>query len=143
MAYRRPWTREKTGNGSAYIQKILLLYQQNITSVEIGKHFGKDHTTILYHLRRMGIPTGIKRPHRGRGRKIILPVKKTVEVKVVKTYKYAHLFEEEVNPGKNYAEYLKAGGKNKTEIKKILKEKAKAVHLDGDIISLPNYFSAE
>lgn len=132
MAPRRSWTREKTGEDSPYLQRILVLYHQNKTSVEIGQILGKDHTTVLYHLRRLGIPTGMKRPYFQNTE--VKPVELPPLHPKLKEYKYAYLFEEDdINPGKSYAEYLKEGGKTKKQIKRILAEKKNSSSLDGTI----------
>lgn len=96
---------------------------------------GKDHTTVLYHLRRMGIPTGIKRTRGIRTRAIIILPPEALQPPIIRTSKYDYLFEEDINPGKEYREYLEDAGKTPAQIRKILIEKAKAAALSGSLVN--------
>ncbi len=68
----------------------------------IGRHFHKDHTTILYHCVKFGI-VPFKKP----------PVMPVIEFETPvsnpeKVYKYQYLFDQDgpINPGKPYKQYL-------------------------------------
>lgn len=76
----------------------------------LAREFGKDHTTIMYHCRRLGL--GTKDEER---KTLIEKGMREYELrnnvrwgqKARKVYKYDYLLmEENVNPGKSYKEYL-------------------------------------
>lgn len=80
----------------------------------LGRHFHKDHTTIMYHCQRLGIrPPQVDEDElerRRRNKELIVEVRQWRAAKQQKpkpVSKYAHLLEDEVlNPGKSYKEYL-------------------------------------
>lgn len=39
---------------AAYLEKIRNLYRSGMSLSDIGRQFGKDHTTIAHHLMKMG-----------------------------------------------------------------------------------------
>lgn len=79
---RKPYTR------GFDVEEMLELCKDGWSYSELGRRYGKDHTTILYHCRKHGIravgtPTEPPKPH-----------------------KYDYIFNESINPGKSYKEYL-------------------------------------
>lgn len=118
MATPRLWKRQDTTEGSLYLKEILRLHNLGWPSNKIGRKFGKDHSTILYHLRKLGVAP------RGRGYYPPAPLQNIV-VSLGNYNKYDYLFNEPVNQGKTYKEYLKASGKSKADIKRLLAIKTK------------------
>lgn len=85
------------------LQEIYRLHtEERLSSVAIGKKFHRDHSTILYHLRKIRI-TGV----------IYCPKTKSYEVASPLyprksgggTYKYQELLEEPRNQGLSYKQY--------------------------------------
>lgn len=117
MGTPRLWRRQDTTEGSLYLKRILQLHNAGWPSTKIGKKEGKDHSTILYHLRKLGVTP--------RGRGYCPPVQVSNLNFVGQNQKYDYLLNEPINPGKSYREYLKAAGKSKADIKRITAVKAK------------------
>lgn len=137
---RSSWERADTSEGSSYLSQILKLHNAGFPSTFIAKKFGKDHTTILYHLRKLGVPRGLGRGYRRPMVAVsVMVISTTVQaqVRIPKTSPYDHLFEEPICQGKSYKEYLKASGRTPKEIKKMLADKAKAARWGGTLASLP------
>lgn len=127
---RGGWEREDTRKGSIYLVEILKLFYEGWSSVAIGRKFNKDHTTILYHLRKMGIPCGF---HRTIIEAEFFEEQKTVVIqKPVKVSKYDYLLDEPVVRGMNYGDYLEKSGKTKEEVKRIITQKARVDRGNGD-----------
>lgn len=82
----------------------------------LARKYGKDHTTIMHHIKRVGlwIPKPvlvIVRPRKKRTAYFLPP---PVIVPPQTPHKYDHLlYEQEPNKGKTYAQYLKEAKKGK------------------------------
>ena len=76
----------------------------------LGREFGKDHTTIMYHCQRLGLTRHKPAPKEVDDLQFKIEELDTenYNTRPAVTSKYAHLLgEEKINPGKkNYAEYL-------------------------------------
>jgi len=73
------------------VESILRLRKEGYSFSHIGRVFSKDHSTIMYHCQKVGV----KKP------KIIQISRESIDdaTKIPEDL-------EEVNPGKNYADYL-------------------------------------
>lgn len=80
---------------------------------KLGREFQKDHTTIMYHCRRLGLPiveqkrkvkTNIIVNEINYYEQLLIEAEELQYPKVLP--KYAHLIDEEVNKGKSYKEYI-------------------------------------
>lgn len=49
--------RKKPKELQAFRDKIKLMYESGLSTPEIGRRVGKDHTTILFHLGKIGVKT--------------------------------------------------------------------------------------
>ena len=75
------------------IQQMIQMRRDGYSTVEIGRKFGKDHTTITHHCQNAGITKNIKKIFK--------------KVEPFELEQLAELVDEEpVNKGKTYAEYL-------------------------------------
>lgn len=81
---------------------MLVLRTQGMSYPKIGKLFNKDHTTIIHWCKRFNVNVGTPLPIFENGQ-----IKDRSELNK-NAHKYAHLFDEPINPGKRtYAEYLR------------------------------------
>lgn len=85
------------------IQEMLHYRSLGMGFSELGRKYGKDHTTIIYHCKRYGVTPAVAPPDLG-----TLEVVPSYEPPPPREkYKYQHLLEEEdLNPGKTYKQYL-------------------------------------
>lgn len=84
----------------------------------LGRKFSKDHTTIMYHCIRLGLGTSKKGREEltSEGVRAYLLRKNGDTPPPKKVHKYDHLlYEQNVNPGKSYKEYLKEAMMRGTE----------------------------
>jgi IS30 family transposase len=90
-----------TKDDYVFVYQMLRLRSEGMSYPKIGKMFNKDHSTILYWCKRFSVDIGTSVPEADdldwRINKKPIPNK----------YKYSALMEETINPGKNYADYLK------------------------------------
>ena len=119
---RKRWKREKTDTDSPYLKQILSLHHEGWSCPAIASIIGKDRTTVLFHLRRLGIPKGVPRVFVQTTRTLNIQIKKE---SLKKGHKYSHLIDESINPGKSYAEYLRDAGKTEKQIRTALSEMKK------------------
>ena len=68
---------------------------------EIGRAFGKDHTTIMYHCQKAGI-----NPGKTISRRTFIPRKYILDKNTNTMLKVPEDPSEAVNPGKDYADYV-------------------------------------
>ena len=68
------------------VAELLKLHKEGLSSVKLGKKFGIDHSTVLYHIKKV---------------KLELP-----EVVTNTSDELPSSDTERINPGKNYAGYL-------------------------------------
>lgn len=84
------------------VNEMLVLRSQGMSYTALGRKYGKDHTTIMYHCRRFGIT----------------PPRKPLAYKREKVYidpayipppphKYDSIWNEKINPGHSYKYLLK------------------------------------
>lgn len=127
----RKWIRENTKGDSPYLLEIKRLYNEGLSTLTIGRILNKDHTTILHHLRKFGIVKGTKRvivrkirfqPIRI-PRPVNTPPPSPPPPPPQKRAKYDDLFDEPVNPGKSYEQYLRDSGKSEAYIIEALRIK--------------------
>jgi len=87
----------------------------------LGRYFKRDHTTIMYHFRRLGMATGKQRGvemYKLRGLETLSQYKKRQALAIIQPvsiHKYDFIFTEKLNPGKTYKEYLAEAKKRTTE----------------------------
>lgn len=74
---------------------MLALYGGGATSTALAKKYSCDHTSVLYQIHKNGIV--------GQRRRITRPAMPRIPLP---PSKYDYLFEEELNPGRNYLDYL-------------------------------------
>lgn len=78
----------------------------------LGRKFNLDHTTIIYHCKKFNVhPSAVAL------KKVKFWRKEKEEESVLtpmRPYKYDYLLYEKMNPGKNYAQYLKDVEKRKS-----------------------------
>jgi len=104
--------REKSFVGSPYITNIVLLYEKGYSPREIGHELQKDRTTILHHLRKLGLVWNP--PPHAKG------VSSIPRQYVKKQNPWVDYDGEKLNAGKTYRQYLKAAGKTDEEIKRLM-----------------------
>lgn len=96
---------ERTHNLKEYRQKIADLHAEGYSSVAIGLKLNRDHSTILYHLKEMGLKAKtliiIQREVKKYEPFLILKGMETKFENVETNYQ-----KEKLNNGKTYAEYL-------------------------------------
>ncbi len=90
---------------TSYVTEMVTLHLLGWSSVSLGKKFGKDHTTILHHLRKCGIPADHRRPTYEPTEEEIGAIEIFVQAEPT-PIKYAHLLMEKINQGKSYSQYL-------------------------------------
>jgi len=97
------------------LQRIIELHNSGESSVKIGKEVGLDHSTVLYHLRRLRDPSSIKYSTAA-----LIPYKPPPKLPPKPRPLEHPLLEAErlkkINPGKNYAEYLKQNKNKETDL---------------------------
>lgn len=110
--------RDFFGRNPRKLAELLTLRQlEGWSYVRLGRHFSVDHTTVIYNLRRfaphlLGRALTRKMPRQPQLR--VVPVLEPVLPPPPKPAdKYAHLWDEPINPGKSYAEYLRDAGHKK------------------------------
>lgn len=132
------------------LEDMLLRLARGAKPVTLAREYGCDHTSILYHARKHEVVRG-----------------KTVELLVAETddpiahlealedapkpptkvYKYQALFEEPLNPGKTYAEYVAAENKKLAPMRKARLDKAKVEMRERHRLikqgKIPNYLEKE
>ncbi len=83
------------------LQRMITLRVDGWSYSALGREFQKDHTTIMYHCRRLGLSGAPLR-------KVKVPEIFSLVVKRPPSQppKYALLLETPLNPGKTYKEYL-------------------------------------
>ena len=81
-------------------QEMLDLIAQGFSYLSIGRKFGLDHTTIIYHARMNGVKANTKR-RKGRGGLNLFEEESPPEIEVPKKkeFKYKAILDEEVNHG--------------------------------------------
>lgn len=93
------------------LQKILELHREGMSSGNIGKKFNRDHSTIIYHLKKFRaigvLETNTNVTMRVRNYKGIYIPPKVPGLYENQTYRYKEILEEPKNPGKSYKQYLK------------------------------------
>lgn len=149
----------RRGFGTAFqdpdvLREMLEYYASGTGKALLGRRYGVDHTTIMYHIRKHGVK-------RGKYVELTLKTNKVLEEIAdadehlrqlenapkppKKTYKYQALFEEPVNPGKNYADYLREEEIKLAPIRAERMEKAKADKIERDRLirqgKIPSYAS--
>ena len=92
-----------TKDDYVFVYQMLLLRSKGTTYPEIGRMFNKHHSTIIYWCKRFDVDTGKA-----------VPSPEELDWKINKKetpnkFKYIHILEEHINPGRNYADYLKRG----------------------------------
>lgn len=97
----RKQTNRYTKDDQVFVYHMLVFRSEGKSYPYIGKLFNKDHSTIIHWCKRFSVDIGTKVP--------------TVEEfdcimnkkAFSRTYRYAFLIDEKINPGKkNYAAYL-------------------------------------
>jgi hypothetical protein len=100
------------------VMEMLELRAKGWTYSELGRKYGKDHTTIMHSCKKFGVvpnqPVPAQRipkvpsdPFQEEER----PMKKKKKIQD----KYAYIFDEPVNPGKTYAQYMADARKRPAE----------------------------
>jgi hypothetical protein len=108
------------------------MHRAGFPSTAIAREFGKDHTTILYHLRKLGVPRGLGRGYRRPMLHAEAVVIASPGARRPKNSPYDHIFDEPVNPGKSYREYVQEACRKRASARK-----AKAAPAGGVIAILP------
>ena len=108
------------------LAEMVRLRKLGWSSPAIGNKFGLDHSTVLYHLRRVRDPSLVKYSTVGVVHTVILTRAKPPP----KPRPLEHPFLEsertkKINPGKNYAEYLKKEKDKETDLTKWLTSRKK------------------
>jgi len=83
------------------IAKIIEMRKEGYSLNYLGRYFGKDHTTILYHCQRAKLSIGISH------KKVINGPKFRKWPETFSYDIYTDETGEKLNPGKNYADYVK------------------------------------
>lgn len=83
------------------LEEMLTLRAQGWSTIALGIRYNKDHTTIVYHCKKNGVKS-VERPRRLLDPEIIEPILPRIKV----CDKYANLFDEPMNRGKTYKQYL-------------------------------------
>lgn len=105
---------KKIGRRNTFdVDEMLALRRVGWTFTRLAQAYEVDHSTIIYHCQKhkvepeTDVRIGVARP--GRGEKKQRPSVKKVPPpeKPVKLSKYEHLFNDPINPGKPYSEYMK------------------------------------
>lgn len=92
------------------LNEMLSLRVLGWSSLRLGQKYRKDHSTILYHCKRhKAFPGGVEpKQVEVEAKRIWKAPKPAPEApkRLPRPYKYAHLLEEKINPGKaSYADY--------------------------------------
>ena len=91
------------------LEFILKLRQEGLSLNVIGRHVGKDHSTVLWHCKKHGVEP--EKPLKRRYAEAPAPLPPS------KISKYDHLFSEQVNKGcMTYQEYLDRAGLKVVEL---------------------------
>lgn len=72
---------------------------------QLGRHFNKDHSTIMYHCRRIKVEPNVELTLEQIAKINALPIR-IPKNEQKKTYKYDYLLDEPINRGKSYKQYL-------------------------------------
>lgn len=93
------------------IERMITLRVEGWSFSALGREFGKDHTTMMYHCKRLRVPspeTVRVMQRRGDGDIVIRTIK---AVRVIppepKRYRYDDILEEKTPPARSYKSYLK------------------------------------
>ena len=102
------------------LSEMLRLRQQNVGPSELGRMYGVDHTTIIYHAKRYGVVV----PQNTGNKTRVHVVQTDIEITVVPVVRHPRVtisnniprvqvdFDGDVlNPGKTYAEYMAEAAK--------------------------------
>jgi hypothetical protein len=111
----------RTGGGRPYtfdVMEMLELRRQGSTYSELGRKYGKDHTTIMHSCKKFGVFPNMPMPQVIKLKKgidkLFLDDEKPVVHRNIQD-KYAYIFDEPVNPGKSYEEYMADARKRPAE----------------------------
>jgi hypothetical protein len=97
-----------TGGGRPYtfdVMEMLELRRQGATYSELGRKYGKDHTTIMHSCKKFGVVPNMPMPQVNSLKKAINTPFNEEDRPIVKRNiqdKYAHIFDEPVCEGKTY-----------------------------------------
>lgn len=115
------YTMRGTGGGRPYtfdVMEMLELRRQGVSYSELGRKYGKDHTTIMHSCKKFGVVPNTPMPQGINLKKASDTPLNEEEEPVVKLNiqdKYAYIFDQAVNPGKTYQEYLAEARKRPIE----------------------------
>jgi hypothetical protein len=85
------------------LEEMLLLRAQGWSTIALGNRYQKDHTTIVYHCKKHGVSVPPRITESG-----TLPIKEvSAPARLPSRDKYAYAYEEPINNGKSYKEYLR------------------------------------
>jgi len=110
------------GGGRPYtfdVMEMLDLRSQGWSYSALGRKYGKDHTTIMHSCKKFGvvpnkpIPVQEEKPKNGVADTFYEEEKPVVKRNIQD--KYAHIWDEPVNPGKTYEEYMADARKRPAE----------------------------
>lgn len=93
---------------------MLNLRAHGWSTIALGIRYNKDHTTIVYHCKKNGVKF-VQRSRPQQDPELIEPIVQRARL----CDKYADIFDEPINPGKTYKQYL-----HEQEVR----EKQKAAH---------------
>src|SRR3990167_2930514 len=82
-------------------QELVNMLRDGVPYSQIARKYGADHSSIMYHARKLGIPTNWGKP---RKQEVIRKFKRVPQYKSIGDF---YMEEgERINTGKNYADYL-------------------------------------
>ena len=122
------------GKNPEKVQELISLRRdKHLSYTAIGRHFGIDHSTVMYNIGRfapelLGVKVFNQTPKEISNRRYLpKPKSKDTSTRPPRpSDKYAHLFEEKLNPGKNYKEYLRITRERERPVKEARMARLKA-----------------
>lgn len=101
------------------VMEMLELRAQGWTFAALGRKYGKDHTTIIHSCKKFSVvpnqPVRNERIKKGLPGSFQMEEKSVLKKKKRIQDKYAYIFDEPVNPGKTYEQYLAEAKKRPIE----------------------------